>query len=421
MIKKEYKILAKNLKFPEGPIFMNDGSIILNIVGGVEPLTVTWDDDPTSGDERYNLGPGVYNVLIEDSSGNKSSEALKVAFSSVDKYGHESSVSVDVAGYKLSVISGSTVVSGSPEKTLQPNQSLDGTDYYLINSANLGAIHSPTLSDGLIEFEITLPDGKKLTHTDFGINLKYDSKEVFNYKNQGWFTIDNQSPAAGNIKFESDFSDIGRNLTDKKTNDTAFTIGINGQEAFSKVDFFVDIDGGGYNKTTELQTISSDGTYKYKAEITDLAGNTSTTPVETVIIETVAPVMSAITLINKPSYIPLINTLGVNSVISPAQITVSSILSKIRSGSIKSIHSIIEERGEVFEARALESSNIVGKPLRTLKLPKSICIGAIYKDDEIIIPNGDTIIDINDIIIVFAEKKSVKKLETILSIRMDLI
>ena len=29
MIKKEYKILAKNLKFPEGPIFMNDGSIIL--------------------------------------------------------------------------------------------------------------------------------------------------------------------------------------------------------------------------------------------------------------------------------------------------------------------------------------------------------------------------------------------------------
>ena len=129
----------------------------------------------------------------------------------------------------------------------------------------------------------------------------------------------------------------------------------------------------------------------------------------------------AITLINKPSYIPLINTLGVNSVISPAQITVSSILSKIRSGSIKSIHSIIEERGEVFEARALESSNIVGKPLKSLKLPKSICIGAIYKESKIIIPKGDTIIEVNDIIIVFAEKKLVKKLETILSIRMDLI
>ena len=66
----------------------------------------------------------------------------------------------------------------------------------------------------------------------------------------------------------------------------------------------------------------------------------------------------AVTLINKPNYIPLINTLGINSVISPAQITVSSILSKIRSGSIKSIHSIIEDKGEVLEARALELSLI---------------------------------------------------------------
>ena len=88
---------------------------------------------------------------------------------------------------------------------------------------------------------------------------------------------------------------------------------------------------------------------------------------------------------------------------------------------IKSIHSIIEERGEVFEARALESSNIVGKPLKSLKLPKSICIGAIFKDNNMVIPKGDTIVDVNDIIVVFAEKKSVKKLETILSIRMDLI
>ena len=38
-----------------------------------------------------------------------------------------------------------------------------------------------------------------------------------------------------------------------------------------------------------------------------------------------------------------------------------------------------------------------------------------------VIPKGDTIVDVNDIIVVFAEKKSVKKLETILSIRMDLI
>ena len=129
----------------------------------------------------------------------------------------------------------------------------------------------------------------------------------------------------------------------------------------------------------------------------------------------------AVTLINKPSYIPLINTLGVNSVISPAQITVSSILSKIRSGSIKSIHSIIEEKGEVIEARALESSKIVGKPLNSLKLPKSICIGAVYKGKQLVIPVGETVIDVDDTLIIFVKKDAIKKLESVLSIRMDLI
>ena len=39
-----------------------------------------------------------------DSSGNKSPEALKVSFNSVDEYGHEVSNSENVGGYKLSVL-----------------------------------------------------------------------------------------------------------------------------------------------------------------------------------------------------------------------------------------------------------------------------------------------------------------------------
>ena len=75
-------------------------------------------------------------------------------------------------------------------------------------------------------------------------------------------------------------------LNDLKTNDTSFSIGIDGQENYSKIEFFVKKDAGEFSTTTESQTISSDGTYKYKAEVTDLAGNSSTTPVQEVIIET---------------------------------------------------------------------------------------------------------------------------------------
>ena len=51
----------------------NDGSINLNISGGVAPVLVTWDDDPSAGADRNNLGPGTYNVSIQDSSENNCS------------------------------------------------------------------------------------------------------------------------------------------------------------------------------------------------------------------------------------------------------------------------------------------------------------------------------------------------------------
>ena len=45
-----------------------DGNIQLNIQGGVSPIFVLWDDDLTAGEDRFNLGPGIYSVTISDSS-----------------------------------------------------------------------------------------------------------------------------------------------------------------------------------------------------------------------------------------------------------------------------------------------------------------------------------------------------------------
>ncbi|WP_339756800.1 PKD domain-containing protein [uncultured Winogradskyella sp.] len=44
----------------------NDASIALNFVGGIDPVTVVWDDDTTVGTERNNLAPGTYSVTITD-------------------------------------------------------------------------------------------------------------------------------------------------------------------------------------------------------------------------------------------------------------------------------------------------------------------------------------------------------------------
>jgi len=46
----------------------HDGSINLNISGGVPPVKLVWEDDSAEGNVRNNLGPGSYTAYISDAS-----------------------------------------------------------------------------------------------------------------------------------------------------------------------------------------------------------------------------------------------------------------------------------------------------------------------------------------------------------------
>ena len=71
------KVLIVNI--PEAPIFTinpivknitcfgaHNGSIQLNIIGGIAPVSLVWNDSAVAGNERNNLGPGTYTVTIVD-------------------------------------------------------------------------------------------------------------------------------------------------------------------------------------------------------------------------------------------------------------------------------------------------------------------------------------------------------------------
>ncbi|MFV0431401.1 MAG: Trk system potassium transporter TrkA [Alphaproteobacteria bacterium] len=120
-------------------------------------------------------------------------------------------------------------------------------------------------------------------------------------------------------------------------------------------------------------------------------------------------------LINRPGYDVLLNNIGVDSVVVPRSITVSSILRHVRRGRIISAHAIAHDTGEVLEAEALESSKIVGTPLRQMDLPKGIIIGAIIRDGEFVRPRGGTVINAGEHVILFASKKAIRKAELLFS------
>ncbi|MFH2059513.1 MAG: Trk system potassium transporter TrkA [Pseudomonadota bacterium] len=130
-------------------------------------------------------------------------------------------------------------------------------------------------------------------------------------------------------------------------------------------------------------------------------------------------VENTITRIGKSSYYPLLNSIGIDKIISPRLSAVSSILQDIRKGKVLSDISIFGERGEFIEAIALETSDITDKPLRKISFPKGALLVCIIRNGEIIIPAGDSVVKAGDRIIMFAIKQAVKKLEKLLTVKLD--
>ena len=127
----------------------------------------------------------------------------------------------------------------------------------------------------------------------------------------------------------------------------------------------------------------------------------------------------AVALINNPGFGPLMTSLGIDVFIDPRAMTVSSILQHVRRGRIRSLHSLLNGQAEVVEAEALETSSLVGKPLREIKLGEGMIVGAVVRDDQVVIPRGDTVIRSKDRVIMFALADAVKKVEQIFTVRLE--
>lgn len=130
-------------------------------------------------------------------------------------------------------------------------------------------------------------------------------------------------------------------------------------------------------------------------------------------------VRKTITKISKFSYFPLMSNIGIEQVVSPRLSSINTILQHIRRGKVLSSRSIKGERSEVMEAVALETSDIVLKPLKEISFPKGALVAGIIRKDEVIIPTGESIIKPDDRIIIFARKNVIPKIEKILAVKLE--
>ena len=109
-------------------------------------------------------------------------------------------------------------------------------------------------------------------------------------------------------------------------------------------------------------------------------------------------------LINKPNYSLLQSSLKIDDFIDPRLNTVSSILKHIHKGSIENAYSILNGEYEIIEAEIIETSELINKELKNSNLPDEIRVGAILREEEVIIPRSNFIFKKEDVVVLLVKK-----------------
>jgi len=121
----------------------------------------------------------------------------------------------------------------------------------------------------------------------------------------------------------------------------------------------------------------------------------------------------SIAIVNKLSYRKLVSK-EIDVVVSPEDVTIGSLLASVRTSDVVKVCSLGFGEAELFEIIIhgdKKTSKVVGKKISELDLPSGCKIGAIYRNNEIILAHEDTTINSNDHLVIYLlHKKDFSKL-----------
>jgi trk system potassium uptake protein TrkA len=121
----------------------------------------------------------------------------------------------------------------------------------------------------------------------------------------------------------------------------------------------------------------------------------------------------SIALSNDPTFERIAVPLGLNALINPRATTVSTILRHVRRGRVRAVYSLGRGEGEVIEAQVMATSPVAGKRVRDINFPVGSIIGAVMSGGKLKMPQGDTVIQVGDVMVMFAVREAVHQVEQI--------
>ncbi len=130
-------------------------------------------------------------------------------------------------------------------------------------------------------------------------------------------------------------------------------------------------------------------------------------------------------LINRASYVDLVQAGIIDIAISPQQATIGSLLAHVRRGDVVVVHSLRRGAAEAIEAIAhgdRNTSKVVGRAIEEVPLPPDTTIGAIVRGEQVLIAHHDVVIEADDHVILFlVDKRKVPDVERLFQVGVTFI
>ncbi|MBE6639469.1 MAG: Trk system potassium transporter TrkA [Ruminococcaceae bacterium] len=123
-------------------------------------------------------------------------------------------------------------------------------------------------------------------------------------------------------------------------------------------------------------------------------------------------VKKTITQIRSDNLYGMLGELGINNTVSPKKIVANRVISYIRAlsntrgSNVLSLSRLVNSQVEALEFHAKKQEKIYDKPLRELKIKENCLIACIIRQNEVIIPGGNSCIKLGDNVIIVTTHKN---------------
>lgn len=124
--------------------------------------------------------------------------------------------------------------------------------------------------------------------------------------------------------------------------------------------------------------------------------------------------------VNSQNLRKMAGTVGLDSSVSPKELTADIILSYVRAleetagGTIRSMYKLVDGQVEAIEFWATDNGKAIGVPLSELQLKRDLLIAGIFRDGKIMFPSGNDCIQPEDVVIVVTKNRFITSLDQIL-------